>query len=123
MKEAFEKIKERLEAKGKETSRRWIPNEGNDKEFSFFVGMVEGILLAQKIVSEVEKEYGNGWIPVEKAIPEDGQPIIATFTDGSVYQVNFKLFLHENPEYAHNHNVIAWMPLPSPYEPKGVRYD
>lgn len=72
-----------------------------------------------------EAEYGkdinvrsNGWIPVEKAIPEDGQPIIATFTDGSVYQANFKLFLHENPEYAHNHNVIAWMPLPEPYKPE-----
>ena len=58
MKEAFEKIKERLEEKAKETSRRWIPqNEGDSK---FFSGMVEGLLAAQKIVSEVEAEYGNG---------------------------------------------------------------
>ena len=109
-----DKIKERINDVAERMSH------GAEK-FDYDRGAVDAYKNALSIVSEVEAECGNGWIPVEKAIPEDGQPIIATFTDGSVYQVNFKLFLHENPEYAHNHNVIAWMPLPEAYKPeKGV---
>jgi hypothetical protein len=143
MKEAFDLIKERLEAKGKETSRRWIQNECDDKEFSFFVGMVEGLLLARKIVSEVEAEYGNGWITVEKALPKERDWYLAMFKEpdtgfmGLPFIADYLMGEHtnhttddgwiiaectdndrEDVDYYKRLKCVAWMPLPAPY--KGV---
>jgi hypothetical protein len=98
------------------------------------------------IVSEVEAEYGNGWIPVEKALPKERDWYLAMFKEpdtgfmGLPFIADYLMGVHTNyttedgwiianctdteevsAEYYKKLVCVAWMPLPSPspYEPKG----
>lgn len=70
-----------------------------------------------EILKEVEAEYGNGWIPCNRADhPYDGQRVLAC--------INTRIATHEiiitdyNGEiYWFDGTISAWMPLPSPYTP------
>lgn len=70
-----------------------------------------------EIVSEVEAEYGNGWIPCNRADhPYDGQRVLAC--------INTRIATHEiiitdynGGIYWFDGTISAWMPLPSPYKP------
>lgn len=79
----------------------------------------------------------NGWIPCSERMPnkeeylkDDGRFIV---TDGNrVYQSIYDIYIHhwfrtlklfnfgagENPSYEVDNCVIAWMPLPAPYQQK-----
>ena len=129
MKEAFELIKERLDAKAKETSRRWTPQ--NDGDSKFFVGIVEGLVSAYKIVSEVEAEYINkstehinklnGWVDVKDRLPKRRELVLVCLKNGYVGEGHFTQDDFWNAQCRMYENVIAWMPLPLPYQPqKGV---
>ena len=105
MKEAFELIKERLE---------------EESQYSCSHCMERAI----SIVSEVEAEYGNGWIDAKDRLPEkDGYYLTCD------HKGNIHVFYH-HPSYVTNGNnmafgicknhsqfyrPIAWMELPKPY--------
>ena len=57
------------------------------------------------------------WIPVEERLPEYGKEVLTYHSHGDFY-VNH-LIDDENAEWFWD-SVIAWMPLPEPYEPKEV---
>ena len=71
----------------------------------------------RSIVSEVEAEYGNGWIPCNRADhPYDGQIVLAC--------INTRIATHKiiitdyNGEiYWFDGTISAWMPLPEAYKP------
>ena len=105
MKEAFEKLKERLE---------------EESQYSCFHCMERAI----SIVSEVEAEYGNGWIDVKDRLPEKDGYYLTCDRKGNIH-----VFYH-HPSYVANGNntafgicknhpqfykPIAWMELPKPY--------
>lgn len=105
MKEAFEKIKERLEE---------LINE--PRCLHEYDDCCDGLNEAIKIVSEVEAEYGNGWIPCSEKLPEDNTRVFACFSSGTVTEL---AYLGEGVfsglyEYT-TKVIIAWMPLPEPY--------
>lgn len=116
MKEAFEKLKRRIEAR-KETV---LP------ERNYMFGKL-GVVSAEatnrtidsvlSIVSEVEAEYGNGWIPCSERLPENHNDIIICTANGYVnsgyYGTNGFGDMNSYPY----EDVIAWMPLPSPFKP------
>jgi len=150
MKEAFEKIKERLEEKAekKEISRRHIlRTEGDSKDYCYFNGMVEGLLEAQRIVSEVEAEYINkstehinkssdcssNWIPVEERLPETDDDVLIYYQYKIMQGVNVVgwketqgVGYYYSPSndwifyggFGLDRHAIAWMPLPEPYRRK-----
>ena len=104
----FEKIKERLE---------------EESQYSCSHCMERAIT----IVSEVEAEYGNGWIPCSKRLPEKENVLcyavsLARNTDTifvGAYS-NGVWFLQSaiaTISYPTQYKVIAWTPLPSPYKP------
>ena len=112
MKEEFEKIKERFE---KETLGKPTPHEFD-----------RGINRAIQIVSEVEAEYGNGWIPCSERMPEDFKSVLCyaksiarspdTMFVGS--QKHGCWFLQSSigtESFPTQYEVIAWMPLPEPW--------
>ena len=90
---------------------------------------------AIEVVKEVAAEYNNGWIPCSDRIPtvdeylkNDGRFIV---TDGNrIYQSIFDRydsmtfcdmgydFANHVPYTEEDKSVIAWQPLPQPYEPK-----
>ena len=137
MQEIFEKIKERLRElktfeKGKE---EYIDENGmwNDCEEAFSDGesngRYQGYVRAINIVNEVAEEYGkdtnvstnDGWIPCSERLPEERQIVLASVTyanpcvnDGSPVVIS----RYCGEEWWHNGTVIAWQPLPAPYQPK-----
>lgn len=140
MKEAFEKIKERLEA-------IWVDNRCGDCVYKSVCDNVQeeaivndqtdlcGVTIkavALSIVSEVEAEYGNGWIPCSERLPEESSDYLVTqynedaideYCDG--YRTE-TIFFDEHGwwddiDSSCGWEVLAWMPLPLPYQPqKGV---
>ena len=81
----------------------------------------EGILEAREII---RKHMNDGWIPVEKAQPEEDGFYIATM-DGEIVgqeETFVGLAEFENGKWIDDEEdykcVIAWRPLPEPYKPK-----
>lgn len=73
MKEAFDLIRTKLRAKKDNVAHnlQLFREHGNERQVSFCETKLDTYVDALSIVYEVEAEYGNGWIPVEKALPED----------------------------------------------------
>lgn len=71
------------------------------------------MIARQKAVS-----MNDGWIPVEKCLPEDGRDVLVTKSTGKVEIITFNKFLYEHPEYSHGVKVTAWQPHPEPYRPE-----
>ena len=146
MNKAFEKILERLEemihpkglyfCKYAQGGCRHLYNDEKD--------CMECVVeLSEKIVQEVAEEYNNGWIPcserlpeeeLEKAMRERGEnavfPVLATINkvhliSGEKYKIVSRAFYGQyNDKNFYNSccdrlDVIAWQPLPEPYQPEG----
>ena len=125
MKEAFEKLKERLE---EETYDMEICEEQFDADSPYFIDVPYKMVKLQdalSIVSEVEAEYGNGWIDVKDRLPENDGYYLTCDHKGNIH-----VFYH-HPIYVANGNntafgicknhpqfykPIAWMELPNPYK-------
>ena len=112
MKEAFEKIKERLEAEAEEHRKYW---DGFDDEDSF--GAMNATLRALSIVSEVEAEYGkdinvrgNGWIDVNDRLPKRRELVLVCLKNGYVGEGHFTQDDFWNAQCCMYENVIAWQP-------------
>ena len=129
MKEAFEKVKERLE---EETYDMEICEEQFDADSPYFIDVPYKMVKLQdalSIVSEVEAEFGkdinvrgNGWIPCSERLPKEATVYEVTeeiiICSQKQYIVEHRLFGTEGEWLCpSNRKVIAWMPLPSPYKP------
>jgi hypothetical protein len=103
----IEKILERLGAKKAEFASVRV---------DYAEGLHDGYMKAMKIVQEVAKEYGNGWIPtVEMLFPRYGQKVLASVrTDIATHEVIITTY--ERQEYWHNGIITAWKPLDAPYQ-------
>lgn len=123
MKEAFEKIIERLEEKLKEPLYQ---HEGED----YFIGISE----AFEIVNQVADEYGkdtnvrsnDGWIPCSERLPEEKGEYYVTYHPcywDNVYDeicVGLDTFRGKTSWAQKKYQrVIAWKPKDAPYKPKG----
>ena len=67
----------------------------------------------------VEREAGadQGWIPCSERLPENAMNVIAQFSDGTVTELRYagNGIFEGIYEYS-TRVIIAWMPLPVPYE-------
>ena len=85
------------------------------------------IRIAERIEEIIRKHMNDGWIPVEKGLPEvsediddDDCPEFNVTIDGADKATTLKCssdgtFFDENGYVYH---VIAWRPLPEPYRPE-----
>lgn len=94
---------------------------------------VTEIILLEKIEKIIRKHMNDGWIPVEKRLPEDDIPtpklVTALVPDRKARWDNSETFSVivdtdvYDPDYTgkwecYKKNVIAWRPLPEPYRPE-----
>ena len=127
MKEAFDLIRKRI---GEITIDR--SEEGIIRGCNMGICLDDDCLKCLKkkilsIVSEVEAEYGNGWIDVKDRLPNkeeynncngqfivsDGNRTYATYFD--IYDT-LKFGEPTMNGFRVDRCVIAWMPLPEPYK-------
>ena len=129
MKEAFEKIVERLEEPQFNIGCGACPikekcdevQEAIDDEMTDLCAETMRV-IAKEIVQEVEKEYNNGWIACSERLPEPTRPVLITLKNWTnekliVRQGRFHIDHWRTEEgIIENNIVIAWQPLPVPYK-------
>lgn len=84
------------------------------------VDICYGLNQAKRII---RNHMTGGWIPVEDRLPEVGEYVLGTnqYAEVLVYHYGWnsphtrKMFFHLCGAAA---NIIAWRPLPEPYQPK-----
>ena len=127
MKEAFEKILERIDS--------YIEDAKSEGDFSY----IKPFEIAKIAVQEVAEEYNDGWIPCSERLPEESGYYLVTYHDWSDgnflpkyddtyvrrlhYQIsehfvgwNYPKNVDDRAENDCHKEVIAWQPLPEPFK-------
>ena len=122
MQEVFEKIIEKLEE-----NQTIVFNLGGGKPKQSI-----DLERAIEIVKQEAEKFGtdtnvgsNGWIPCSERLPEPIRPVLVTLRNwmNDKYFVRVGRFHTDHWKtdegIVENSVVIAWQPLPQPYQPKG----
>lgn len=120
MKKIFEKIIKKLQSE----VERW---EDSGKQYNdrCEIAVARGLRNAIEIVKQTATEYNNGWIPCSERLPEKYNRVLA-YTDAGGYYIahvngcgKFVCTAECVSTVIENSDVIAWKPLPAPYQSKG----
>ena len=76
--------------------------------------------VIKETVKEIE-ENNNGWISCSERLPKYGEVVMCSCTNGGI---TISCITHNGVKPSKSvrfgqHSVIAWQPLPQPYQPKG----
>ena len=91
----------------------------------FADGMGEGLGKSIEIVNQLAEEQNNGWIPCSERLPEENGKYLVCVDNPTRNRKNciFAFWFNAyDKEFEREHDldyVIAWQPLPAPYQPKG----
>ena len=131
MNKAFEKILERFDAK-KQYFQKFYEADGKTEEDECINKATQlAFDDAKNIVQEVAEEYNGGWIAVSEKLPEEAFGCLVTVIDcNPITLTEFENILPYVVGYDGDgwndadgetipFEVIAWMPLPEPYQQKG----
>ena len=88
--------------------------------------------IVNSLLNDLERaEKENGWIPVSERLPEEDGTYLVTFKNGIKvcmvgygscartvlgYPIGHGWYSLEEAQYYAEDSIIAWMPLPKPYE-------
>lgn len=122
MQEVFEKIIGKLE---EEEVQAYDKMDGGATYKSF--------RKAIEIVDQEAEQYNNGWVPCSERLPDRNKPVLCwvrstTIASGETHIIGscdngfwflqtYEIGNHHFP--VKDYEVIAWQPLPEPYQPKG----
>ena len=121
MQAVFEKIIETLEEECFLTTN----DDGETNELSI---KVVDLNDAIEIVKQEAEKFGldtnvgtNGWIPCSERLPKYGEVVMCSCTNSGI---TISCITHKGVKPSKSvrfgqHSVIAWQPLPQPYQPKG----
>ena len=103
-------------------------HDSNTSVLSDDIAWRRGVKDAYIEVREVAKEYGkdtnvlsNGWVPCSERLPEAHKNVLVCENDGEIhlcrYNANMKRFFYDGSDWDIKlSEVIAWQPLPAPYQ-------
>ena len=127
MQEVFEKIIEQLKSEVK----RW-EDSGTEYKDKCEIAVGRCLRNAIEIVKQEAEKFGrdtnvgsNRWIPCSERLPEPIRPVLVTLRNwmNDKYFVRVGRFHTDHWKtdegIVENSIVIAWQPLPQPYQPKG----
>lgn len=118
MQETFKKIIEKLE-KCKDIMISSKVSDCFEEECKYNDCTVCAFAKAIEIVKQEAEQYNNGWILCSEQLPEEDTIVIACFFNGVVTELAFHNgIFHGTYDYTEK-MIIAWQPLPQPYQPKG----
>ena len=127
MNKAFEKILDRLEER-KQLHERMISYEHENGTITEEYQARKAVAVlndAMKIVQEVAEEYKGGWIPCSERLPDADENVL-TCSEYGFITVSSCNDAGEFSSYADEYcikypkpKVIAWQPIPEPYQPEG----
>ena len=60
-------------------------------------------------INALKNEWVARWIPVTERLPENGNRVLVCFINGHIDIIEFS-------EVGEKRHILAWMPLPDPYE-------
>ena len=124
MNKAFEKIIEKLEKELKLADEEKLRcARENPLQFDSAKGYAHGVGNAIEIVKQEAEQYNNGWIPVSERLPEEsGEYLTWVEYDGdrfiAIDEIDCDGIIKEW-NCSTDYKVVAWQPLPQPYQPKG----
>lgn len=109
MNKEFEKIIEKLEEE-KSGLTEWAEDE------AFKLAIDKAI----EIVKQEAEKYNNGWIPCSERLPEESLQSVMGWDEYReqicfVHFIRGRFILGDDTDSV---NIIAWQPLPAPYQPK-----
>ena len=131
MQEVFEKIIEKLNSK-KSYFQRFYECEGKSEHDADLNKSTQlAFDDAIEIVKQEAEQYNNGWVPCSERLPEEAFGCLVTVMDCEPStQTDFENILPYFVGYDGEtwndadgeeipFEVVAWQPLPQPYQPKG----
>ena len=73
---------------------------------------------AIEIVKQEAERYNNGWIPCSERLPKYGEVVMCSCTNGGI---TISCITHRSEKQSKivrfgQHSVIAWQPLPEPFQ-------
>ena len=103
--------------------KKWMESIKREKESGVIIlpPYFEPLLVPADIEINIEQKSGK-WIPVSERLPERDDLYLINFDDGE-YELAyfskdaFELAYFSKDAFSYS-GVIAWMPLPEPYEPQ-----
>ena len=115
-------LKEKFEYNSEQAE---IWREGSDKD-SYFRQQKDLYMDRANIYGEVmreidrlSEEYKGGWIPCSERLPEVNVPILTCDKEGWIsVNINIPYLGGVKNDFECGY-YVAWMPLPTPYQPKG----
>ena len=124
MQEVFEKIIKELEIESDNANDK-ITEQDITEDMLYYDGFEDGVDKAIEIVKQEAEKYNNGWIPCSERLPEPIRPVLVTLRNwmNDKYFVRVGRFHTDHWKtdegIVENSVVLAWQPLPQPYQPKG----
>ena len=120
MQTIFEKIIEKLEEE-KMSYFLTIANTGDEKLDYAYEQVGDALDKAIEIVKQEAEKYNNGWIPCSERLPKYGEVVMCSCTNSGI---TISCITHKGVKPSKSvrfgqHSVIAWQPLPLPYQPNG----
>ena len=118
----IEKILERLEElyDRNDRQKKTAYDEQDWEKFDLFMHRNEGVYWALATVQEVAKEYGNGWVSVETALPKEEGMYLCTVFHANKYVpwiMRFKNgeFVRPDDVESLDYEILAWQRI-APYQ-------
>ena len=126
MNEFIEKLIGGLEEKENEAVLK-APNTNDISNIEYQKWMMKsyGFKESIEIVNQLAEEYNNGWIPCSERLPENTSTVLVQIkefespTIGWYGNIAGWRLLEKDFDELNDFTVIAWQPLPAPYQSKG----
>lgn len=101
-----------------------------------FQSYTKPLIAVEDVIKIIHKHMNDGWIPVERGLPEDDVNVLITYADidddqyvgiditnyGYAYlggnKLDYKEWRSPFEYFKTYYKVIAWRPLPEPYRPE-----